>query len=113
MPRWFSTVIPWEQVFVLLFRHHLFRPNEPYILAGDEAVVTKAGQDTFGLDRFFSGILQKMVPIVSFFALAFVSPTEHCAVPIRVEQTVRTEAKESRRPGQTRRSVNPDAHAQT
>lgn len=93
--RWFSTNIPWDQVLVLFFRQQLFRPNETYILAGDEVVVTKAGKQTFGLDRFFSGVLQKMVPGLSFFALSLVSPTEHCAFPVRVEQMVRTEAEKA------------------
>jgi len=88
--RWFSTTIPWLQVFVLFFRQHLFRANQVYLLAGDEVVVTKAGNQTFGLDRFFSGVLQKMVPGLSFFALALVSPADHCAFPLNVEQTVRT-----------------------
>src|SRR5713226_7208262 len=60
--RWFYTTIPWAQVFWLFFRQHLFDRADVYLLAGDEVVVTKAGRQTFGLDRFFSGVLQKMVP---------------------------------------------------
>jgi len=90
--RWFYTVIPWAQVFWLFFRQHLFCPNDEYILVGDEVVVTKAGQQTFGLDRFFSSLLQKMVPGLSFFVLAPVSTTERRAFPLGVEQVVRPEA---------------------
>lgn len=87
--RWFYTTIPWAQVLGLFFRQHLFRSDDVYLLAGDEVVVTKAGKQTFGLDRFFSGVLQKMVPGLSFFALSLVSTTERCAFPIRLEQVVR------------------------
>jgi hypothetical protein len=59
-------------------------------VAGDEVVVTKAGKQTFGLDRFYSGLLQKTVPGLDFFALALVSPIDHCADPVAIEQTVRT-----------------------
>ncbi len=88
--RWFATSIPWSQVLVLFFRQHLFHANQVYLLAGDEVVVTKAGQHTFGLDRFFSGVLQKMVPGLSFFVLALVSSAEPQAFPVSVEQTLRT-----------------------
>ncbi len=93
--RWFATKIPWLHVFVRFFRLQLFLTNQVYILAGDEVVVTKAGQQTFGLDRFFSGVLQKMVPGLSFFVLAVVSPAEHRAFPLSVEQTVRSAAEQA------------------
>jgi putative transposase len=88
--RWFYTVIPWAQVFWLFFRQHLFRATDVYVLAGDEVVVTKAGQHTYGLDRFFSGLLKKPVPGIAFFALSLVSTTERRAFPIQLEQVVRS-----------------------
>lgn len=72
--RWFYTTIPWAQAFVHFFRQHLVQANAIYILAGDEVVVTKAGKHTFGLDRFFSGLLQKVVPGLSFFCFV---PGQH------------------------------------
>src|SRR3954466_331475 len=66
--RFFATVIPWASVFWLFFRHHLYDTTEVYILAGDEVVVTTAGQHTHGLDRFFAGLYQKPVPGLAFFA---------------------------------------------
>ncbi len=95
--RWFYTAIPWGQVFVRFFRQHLFHSGEVYILAGDEVVVTKAGKQTFGLDRFFSSILQKPVPSVAFFALSLVSTTEREAFPLSLEQVIRTEAEKAAR----------------
>lgn len=90
--RWFQTAIPWAHVLVYFFHQHLFHAQVTYILAGDEVVVTKAGQRTFGLDRFFSGLVQKMVPGLAFFALALVNTTERTSSPIAVEQRVRTHA---------------------
>ncbi len=87
--RWFYTPIPWAQVLVCFFRQHLFQPNATYILAADEVVVTKAGQHTFGLDRFFSGLLQKVVPGLAFFTLALVNTAAHTSRPIAVAQVVR------------------------
>ena len=93
--RFFATGLPWPQIFWLCFRQHLHQPDDVYILAGDEVVVTKAGKHTFGLDRFFSGILQKAVPSVAFFSLALISPRTRRAVPLRLEQVVRTEAEKA------------------
>ena len=83
--RWFHTPIPWAQVLVSVFRQHLFQANTVYMVAGDEVVVTKAGKQTFGLDRFFSGLLQKVVPGLGFFALSLVYTTDHISSPIAVE----------------------------
>lgn len=88
--RWFSTTIPWAQVTWLFVRQHLLAPDDVYLLAGDEVVVGKAGHKTHGLDRFFSGIQQKVVPGVAFFSLALVSTQARRAFPLRLEQVVRT-----------------------
>ena len=95
--RWFHTLIPWAPVLVRFLRQHLFQANAIYILAGDESarilsrvVVTKAGKSTFGLDRFFSGLLQKVVPGLAFFALSLVNTTDHTSSPIAVEQVIRS-----------------------
>ena len=93
--RFFATAIPWAQVLWLFFRKHLFQPDDVYLLAGDEVVVTKAGQQTFGLDRFFSSAYQHPVPGLAFFSLALVSTKERRAFPIRVDQVVRTDAEKA------------------
>ena len=120
--RFFATVIPWPQLFWLLTRQHLVHPDDVYILAGDEVVVTKAGNarraPAFGLDRFFSGIYQKVVPGVAFFSLALISTTTRRAFPLRLEQVVRTEtekaaakakaaAKKTKQPGPKRKPGRP------
>lgn len=93
--RFFATVLPWPHIFWLLFQTHHLQPDDVYILAGDEVVVTKAGKKTFGLDRFFSSVLQKAVPSVAFFSLALVSTKSRRAFPLRLDQVVRTEAEKA------------------
>jgi putative transposase len=100
LQRWFDTTIPWLPVLVCFFRQRLFRPGETYILAGDEVVVTKAGKQTFGLDRFFSSIFQKPVPGLAFFGLSLVNTTERCAFPVAIEQVVRTPEEKAARHAQ-------------
>jgi putative transposase len=88
--QFFYTVIPWTQVFWTFFSVHLMDRQDTYLLAGDESVVTKAGDKTHGLDFFFSGLLKKAVPGLSFFTLALISTQQRHAYPISVEQMIRT-----------------------
>jgi hypothetical protein len=88
--RFYSTVIPWAQVLWQFFCQTLFQLGEIYILAGDECVDSKAGKKTYGLDRFFSGLQQKVIPGLSFFVLSLVSVNQRHAYPVVMEQTVRS-----------------------
>ena len=88
--RFFYTLIPWVQVFWNFFRVRLLDPQDTYLLAGDECVVTKAGDQTHGLDFFFSSLMQKAVPGLSFFTLALVSTKQRRSYPVQVEQMIRT-----------------------
>ena len=93
--RFFCTVIPWPVLLWVFFRHHCLDPTDTYLLAGDECIVTKAGKQTYGLDRFFSSLYGKVVPGLSFFALSLLSVKERRSYPIRVEQMRRTEAEKA------------------
>ncbi len=93
--RFFSTVIPWTNVFWLFFRQHLFDAEATYILAGDESVVTKSGNKTHGLDRFFSSLYGKPVPGLAFFTLSLLEVNERRSYPIMMEQMVRTEEEKA------------------
>ena len=116
--RFFYTVIPWAQVFWTFFREHLLDDQDTYLLAGDECVVTKAGEQTHGLDYFFSSLMQKAVPGLSFFTLALVSTKQRRSYPVCVEQMIRTEeekaasqakkrAKKAKQAGQKRKPGRP------
>lgn len=51
--RLYQSVIPWKGIQWLFFRKCFLKPEDEYIIAGDEVVVSKAGKKTYGLDRFF------------------------------------------------------------
>src|SRR5215467_14854161 len=93
--RFFATVIPWGILFWVIFRQHIYRANDVYLLVGDEVVATKAGQHTHGLDRFFASLYGKAVPGLAFFVLSLVSLQQRRAFPIRVEQVVRSDAEKA------------------
>ena len=93
--RFFATVLPWAMLFWVFFRQHLHRPDDVYILAGDEVVVSKAGHHTHGLDRFFAGVYGRVIPGLAFFSLALVSTQQRRSFPVRVEQVVRSAAEKA------------------
>jgi hypothetical protein len=95
LQRFFSTVIPWAMLFWVFFRQQVYCPQDVYLLAGDEVVVTKAGKTTHGLDRFFSSLYGKPVPGLAFFTLSLVSVQARRAFPLRVDQVVRSAAEKA------------------
>jgi putative transposase len=54
---------------------------------------TKSGRHTYGLDRFFSGILGKPVRSTAIFALSLIDVQERHSDPAMVGQVVRAQAK--------------------
>src|SRR3989454_786226 len=93
--RFFSQALPWAILFWVFFRQHVYRPNDVYLLVGDEVVATKAGKRTHGLDRFFASLYGKPVPGLAFFTLSLVSVQARRSFPIRIEQVVRSDAEKA------------------
>jgi len=91
--RFYNHTIPWGMVLWLFFKAHLYTPGTDYLLVGDESVITKAGKQTHGLDRFFSSIFNKPVAGLAFFALSLVSVEERKSYPLLVEQVIRSAAE--------------------
>ncbi len=90
--RFFNTAVDWSQVHWLLIKTHLLQPQATYLLVGDEVVVTKAGHETHGLDRFFSSLFGKPVPGLAFFAFALVNVQQRTSHPLRIGQVLRPES---------------------
>lgn len=91
--RFFNTVLPWPTILWTFFRHHCWRSNDTYLLAGDESVITKSGKKTHGLGRFFSGLQNQPVSGLSFFCLSLVSIEQQKAFPVRLEQQLPSSSK--------------------
>ncbi len=94
--RFFHTVIPWATVFWVFFRQHLWCPKDVYLLVGDEVVITKAGKQTYGLDKFFSSLLSQPISGLSFFTLSLVSIERRHSFPIQIEQVIKSDIEKSR-----------------
>jgi putative transposase len=121
--RLYHSSLSWQAIQWLFFRKSFLQSDGEYIIAGDEVVVSKAGKETHGLDRFFSGIQQRVIPGLSFFTFSLVNVLEEHSYPLQVTQTVksaeekaaskaRVEAKkvkkaaEKRKPGRPKGSKN-------
>ena len=87
--RFFNTVLPWSKLSWIFFRTYLLDTESPYILAGDETVVSKSGDSTYGVSRFFSSMSGKTIPGLAFFSLSLVSVKERRSYPLMMEQIVR------------------------
>lgn len=91
--RFYNSVIAWATVNWIFIRHHLLDPTDTILVGGDETVVTKSGQKTYGLDRFFSSLYGKPVPGLSFFGLSLISVNQRTSYPVMMEQGLK-EAEE-------------------
>jgi putative transposase len=91
--RFFATDLPWNEMFAKFFETHLFNPFHEVILAGDATTITKSGSLTYGIGRFFSGILGHVVKGLEFFVFSLVDVTRRKAYPLAVKQTIRSEAE--------------------
>ena len=89
--RFFNTTIVWGKVNWFFIRHHLLDPADTILVGGDESVVTKSGQKTYGLDRFFSSLYGKAVPGLSFFSLSLISVNKRTSYPVMMEQVIKEE----------------------
>lgn len=95
--RLYHTVLPWNAIHWLFFQKRLLQAGDEYLIAGDEVVVSKAGKETYGLDRFFAGLQQQVIPGLSFFALSLVNVRQEQSYPLQISQVVKSEVEKSAR----------------
>ena len=93
--RFYHSGLSWKAIQWLFFRKRLLKPEDEHIIAGDEVVIGKAGKETHGLDRFFSGIQQRVILGLSFFAFSLVNVREERSYPIQATQIVKTGAEKA------------------
>jgi hypothetical protein len=95
--RLYGSLLPWKAIPWLFFQKCLLKAEDEYIMAGDEIVVSKAGKKTYGLDRFFSGLRQQVIPSVSFFTFSLVNVREEQSYPLQISQIVKSAEEKAAR----------------
>ena len=88
--RFYNTHLPWAALHWKYFQGCFLEPGDEYIAAGDESIISKAGKQTYGLDRFFAGLQQRVIPGLSFFAFSLVNVQEEHSYPLQIMQTVKS-----------------------
>ncbi len=107
--RFYQSKLPWQTIHWSFFQKSFLKPEDEYIIAGDEVVISKSGKKTYGLDRFFSGIQQQVIPGISFFGLSLVNVQEEKAYPLVATQIVKSPAEKalSKAKAETKKVKNP------
>lgn len=95
LQRFYHSVLPWHAIHWLFFRKRFWKSEDEYIIAGDEVVVSKAGKKTHGLDRFFSGVQQQVIPSLSFFTFSLINVREEQSYPMQTTQMVKSEEEKA------------------
>ena len=101
--RLYHTPLLWLQIQWVFFVSQLQKPNDEYIAAGDEVVFGKAGKETYGIGRFFSGLQNRVIPGLSFFVFSVINVNERQSFPIQAVQMVKN--KEERKKKEEKKSV--------
>ena len=82
-----STFVPYAIALaanpVDLFYKPVTETRPEYIAAGDEVVFGKAGQETYGIGRFFSSLQNRVISGLSFFAFSVIDVKERQSYPIQ------------------------------
>lgn len=91
--RFFNETIPWSQLCTQFFHKQFYQEGKAYFLVGDESIITKSGKETYGLDHFFSSLLNRVTKSIAIFTLSVVDVENRKAYPVRVKQVVRSAAE--------------------
>ena len=80
--------IDWKSIQLLLFIKFFYKKEHNYLLAADETVQKKAGKETYGHNRFYSSLYQKVISSVSFLAISIVDINTERSSILGIEQLI-------------------------
>jgi putative transposase len=95
--RLYHTPLCWLQVQWIFFTSQCKRSDREYIAAGDEVVFGKAGEETYGLGRFFSSLQNRVISGLSFFVFSVIDVQERQSYPMQAVQIVKEQKQEEKR----------------
>lgn len=86
--RFFKSNINWIELNWSISKKFGLNFNSVILLAGDATTVTKSGNKTFGIGRFFSSIYSRPVPGIAFQTLSLIDVKSRKSWPILIEQMI-------------------------
>ena len=105
--RWYHTPLLWLQIQWVFFISQLQKTNHEYIAAGDEVVFGKAGQETYGIGRFFSSLQNRVIPGLSFFTFSVIDVKERQSYPVQTVQMVKVKEENQKKEKSTQIEKRP------
>jgi putative transposase len=84
--RFYQTPIDWLKLQWCVLQTHGLSSKGEYILAGDEVVISKAGKQTHGVGRFYSGLAQRVIPGLSFMTVSLIDVEAGRSLPLYTRQ---------------------------
>lgn len=88
--RFYNRVIPWFEMNLILIRKFMSLSDLVLLLGSDETVASKAGKKTYGIDYFFSSILQKPIKSLCFSGISIIAPDKNKSYPLLMSQLIFT-----------------------
>jgi putative transposase len=95
--RLYHTPLLWLQIQWIFFTSWFQKLDREYIVAGDEVVFGKAGNETYGLGRFFSSLQNRVISGLSFFVFSVIDVQERQAYPIQAVQMIKQQKKQEKK----------------
>jgi len=86
--RFYNRVIPWLEMNLILIMKFISFSESVLLLVSDETISSKAGKNTFGIDYFFSSILQKPIKSLCFSGLSIIIPEKNKSYPLLMSQLI-------------------------
>ncbi|NJO18318.1 MAG: transposase [Thioploca sp.] len=91
--RFFKQTFSWCRLNWYLITGYL-SDDDVILIAKDETTVTKSGQHTYGLGRYFSSIFNRAIPGLSFFTLSLISVKRRQSFPLVIEPVAKEEEEQ-------------------
>ena len=97
LQRFAASVLNWPALNWLVFQQFFLTEDDVILLAADTTTVTKSGNKTYGLGRFYSSLVKHAVPALAFECISLVSVTSRRAFPILFEQVIKKPVPKTKR----------------
>ena len=91
--RFFNSDIERGLVNWKFIKTHLIRKKSVYLLGGDEVVISKEGKHSYGLDRFYSSLENRVRKSLAFLNISLIGVDTRKAYPLINKQIIK-ESKE-------------------
>ena len=91
--RFFNSNIDWGLLNWKFIKTHLIRKKSIYLLGGDEVVISKDGKHSYGLDRFYSSLENRVRKSLAFLNISLIGVDARKAYSLINKQIIK-ESKE-------------------